>query len=67
MKQLSYNVAKVRSEKKLTVQELAEASGVGIRSIDRLEGNCQKNPTMRVLSRLANALGVHIEDLYSWE
>ncbi|MBA4307745.1 MAG: transcriptional regulator [Sphingopyxis sp.] len=55
------NTARIRKEKGLTQEALAEKSGLSQQYISGLE-NGQRNPTIVTLYELANALGVsHVE------
>ena len=56
------NLAKVRKEKGFTQRKLSAKSGVPRVSIARYETG-KVSPTVRVLTRLANALGVQIDEL----
>ena len=63
---LARNVLKRRKELKLSQQELAEASGMSLTIINRLEKEKQK-PRMDNLRLVAKALGCLPEDLYQVE
>lgn len=54
----------IRNEKGFTQQKLAEASGVSVNNIARLETGDLKNPTVATISKLAHALGCTIEALF---
>ena len=55
------NTARIRKEKGLTQEALAEKSGLSQQYISGLE-NGQRNPTIVTLFELASALGVsHVE------
>ena len=55
------NTARIRKEKGLTQESLAEKSGLSQQYISGLE-NGQRNPTIVTLFELASALGVsHVE------
>jgi len=56
----------IRKNKKMSVRKLSEISGVSKTHIDNIE--IQKRiPTICVLHKLAKALGVRMEDLFSCE
>lgn len=59
---VSIRLAEVRREKGWTQTELAEASGINRVTIARYETGKQ-SPTLRLLEKLAEALGVSISDL----
>jgi len=68
MKKLTFFVSKIRLERKLTTQELANISGVGRRSIERIEGKGDDiSPSIRTLCKLADALEVPVTELFSYE
>lgn len=57
-------VKEVRKNKQLTLKKLERLSGVSKSEISYIE-NCEKSPTLETLVKLAIALGVKIEDLYT--
>ncbi|EGQ8079027.1 helix-turn-helix domain-containing protein [Vibrio vulnificus] len=57
-------IKEIRKKKALTIQELAEVSGVSEGHISRLE-NGLKSPTISTLEKLANALDVPIVYFFS--
>ncbi|EGR0791318.1 TPA: helix-turn-helix transcriptional regulator [Vibrio vulnificus] len=57
-------IKEIRKKKALTIQELAEISGVSEGHISRLE-NGLKSPTISTLEKLANALDVPIVYFFS--
>lgn len=61
-----YNLKRIREERLLTQRDLAEKLGVSQGCISRLEGHARKyryGPTLAELDRIANALGVQIQEL----
>jgi len=56
------NLAKVRKEKGLTQEDLVKRSGVAISQIRRYEAD-KSSPTLEVITRLAKALGISIDEL----
>ncbi len=58
------NIRKLRVERKLSQEILAVDASIDRTYVSRLERGME-NPTVAVLERLANALGVRIEDLFS--
>lgn len=61
--QVGRNVASIRGFLRLTVGELAAASGISATSIRRIERGVA-NPRLRVLARLAGALGFPLEAFF---
>jgi transcriptional regulator with XRE-family HTH domain len=57
------NVRRLREERGLTQQELAQASRLTLRHLGRIE-RCDGNPTVTVLGRIATALRVHPSALF---
>ena len=58
----SKRLKKVRSEKRMTQQKLAEIAGLSVTHVIRLESLKRKtNPTMDTIKRISKALGVPIE------
>lgn len=57
---------KVRREKHVSVEELAEETGIGRSTLYNYE-NGLFSPTIDALEKIADALGVQIEELYEKE
>lgn len=57
-------VEKVRLEKKMTLAELSRKSGVAVSHLYNIESGI-KIPTITILCKIAKALEVPCEDLYS--
>ncbi len=56
------NLARFRKEKGFTQEELVEKSGVAISQIRRYERD-KSSPTLDVITRLARALGISIDEM----
>lgn len=56
------NIKTIRTEKNISQKKLADASGVGLATIQRIEYG-QLNPKKETLHKIAKALGVHDADL----
>ncbi len=56
-------IAALRRERGWTQERLAEASGVAVRTVQRLEGG--KDASLETLSALARALEVPVRDLFA--
>lgn len=56
-------VAQLRIEHGVTQQELADATGMHVRTIQELERGWVQNPKIRSLVNIAAALGVKLEDV----
>lgn len=57
------NLRKIRISKNMTQKQLSKKSNVSISYISDLELGNRKNPSYKMLNRLARALEVEIEDL----
>jgi transcriptional regulator with XRE-family HTH domain len=56
-------LAGLRTERGLSQQELAEATGISIATLRRLERGTMTNPPLRYLANCAIVLGCQLEDL----
>lgn len=56
----------LRTDQGLSLRALSEMSGLSINAISQIERG-ENSPTVSTLHRLANALGVHITDLFQEE
>ena len=59
------NLQKIRAEQKMSQMELSKKSGVSRAIISGLESGRIKTTTTGTLQRLANALGVGIENFFT--
>jgi len=62
---LSARLKKLRNQKGLSQEALAEESGLSLRTIQRIE-NGESNPTGETLKRLSRALNVNPDELIDW-
>lgn len=58
------NVRRLRKARGLSQETLAGEAGIAMRHIGRIERG-EGNPTVAVLARLAEVLGVHPADFYA--
>lgn len=63
--QLAHRIKKLRTQKGMSQEFLAEESGLSLRTVQRVE-NGESNPTGESLKRLANALNVNPDELLDW-
>ena len=67
MKKINLKFAKtlrrLRTEKNLTQEELAQMSGVDYKYIQKLEGQNPSSPTLSTLEKLANGLNIQLVEL----
>ncbi len=54
---------KVRTEKRLTMQQVADLCGMKMLAVYRLETSPKANPQLATLQKLAGALGVTVAEL----
>ncbi|QEY15144.1 XRE family transcriptional regulator [Cellvibrio sp. KY-GH-1] len=60
---LSENLKRIRAERGISQDDLAERSGVSKGQISKLEIGIQKNPVLETVVALSSALGVSMEEL----
>jgi len=56
----SSTLRRLRTEKALTQEELAQRSGVDYKYLQKLEGQNPSSPTLSTLEKLANGLGISL-------
>ncbi len=56
-------VKKFRTERKMSLSELAEQAGVAKSYLSSLERNLQKNPSIQFLEKIAHVLNIPVESL----
>ena len=54
---------RLRAEKNLTQEELAQRSGVDYKYLQKLEGQNPSSPTLATLDKLANGLDISLVEL----
>ncbi len=64
---MRFNVKEVREMRGLSYEQLAQKSGVARSYIQRLESDDSVNPSVNVLCKLATALDVPVEMLFTCE
>jgi transcriptional regulator with XRE-family HTH domain len=60
---LSKNLKKLREQKGLSQDRLAKLADIANNTIIKIEQGENKNPTLDTLKKLAEALGVSVDDL----
>jgi transcriptional regulator with XRE-family HTH domain len=63
MATIGENIKKYRNKLGLTQDDLARKSGVKHTTFAKIEGDFVKKPSVQVMSKIAKALGVSVEDL----
>jgi transcriptional regulator with XRE-family HTH domain len=61
--EFSKTLRRLRAEKRLTQEELAQRSGVDYKYLQKLEGQNPSSPTLSTLEKLANGLGIPLIEL----
>lgn len=61
---LGDNIKRIRKFKGISINKLAKLSGISLGYLSDLENNKAKNPTMEKLNKIANILGVLVEDFF---
>ena len=61
---MGYRVREVREQVGMTQEELSAKSGVSRATICALEKNQERNTTSKTLQRIAEALGVSVDQLF---
>ena len=64
---MGYRIKEVREEHGMSQTQLAEISGVSRATIWALETGKEKVTTTKTLNKLANALNVTVDELFSME
>jgi len=57
------NIKKYRNKQGLSQENFAKKSGVKYTTLTKIESNVIKKPSVMIMSKLAKAFGVSIEDL----
>lgn len=60
---IQINIYKIRTEKKISLRQLADLSGLGKSTINYIE-NGKKSPTLDTLIKIAQALREDVKNLY---
>lgn len=61
---MGYRLKEIREQKGVTQEGLAASSGVSRATIAALEKGSERNTTSKTLTKLANALGVTLNELF---
>lgn len=57
-------IRRIRKEKKLTMQEVADRAGVSVGYICHMENGTRSNPSIEIMERIAIALGKSISEIF---
>jgi transcriptional regulator with XRE-family HTH domain len=60
---LADNIKKLRKQRKLSQEELAQKAGVTYSTLIKLESGVNKNPTIKTIQQIAAALEVTLDEL----
>lgn len=58
---LAAQIKKIRNEKGITQERLAQVAGLSVGHVIRLESRRKTNPTMETLKKISKALGISFE------
>ena len=64
---IAAQIKKIRQEKGLTQERLAEMAGLSVGHVIRLEGRRKTNPTMATLKKISKALGISLDVFMNFE
>lgn len=56
-------IQRLRTEKSVSLSELADRAGVAKSYLSAIERGIQKNPSIQFLEKIAGVLEIHVEDL----
>lgn len=59
-----FNIKKIRESKNISIRKLATLTNMSKTYLNDLENNKRTNPTLKVLSDIANVLEVNVKDLF---
>jgi len=60
----NFELKKIREQKGLTIEKLAELSNISAGYLCHLENGSRKNPSIAVMKNIAKALGVDIAEIF---
>lgn len=63
---LSENIKKIRKKKGLSQDKLAKLADVTHTTLVKIESGANNNPTIKTLKKIADALGIKIDNLLTW-
>lgn len=58
---IAAQIKKIRQEKGITQEKLAQIAGLSVGHVIRLEGRRKTNPTMATLKKISKALGISFD------
>ena len=61
---MGYKIKEMREAKKMTQEELSEASGVSRGTISALENGSERTTTTKTLLKIADALGTTVDCIF---
>ncbi len=57
------NIKKLRQEKGVSQDRLSKLADLSLNTVVNIESGGNRNPTIETLNKIANALGVKVDDL----
>lgn len=64
---MGIKIKEIREKRNMTQSELARKSGVSRQTINEIENNIEKKPTVKTLEKLAEGLGVTLDRIFFGE
>ncbi|MFH0839720.1 MAG: helix-turn-helix transcriptional regulator [Candidatus Omnitrophota bacterium] len=60
---LAKNIRRIRLEKGLSQEKLARLADIALNTLTKIESGLSKEPTIKTVANIANALGVSLDEL----
>ena len=60
---IAKNIKRLRTEKNLSQDRLSKLADLSLNTVVTIESGANENPTIDTLSKIANGLGVGVDDL----
>lgn len=60
---IAKNIKNIRQEKGISQDRLSKLADLSLNTVVTVESGANPNPTIEILSKIAKALGVRVEDL----
>lgn len=62
-KMLATNIRKIRIKKRFSQEKLARLANIALNTLTKIESGLSQEPTITTISKIANALGVSVDEL----
>jgi transcriptional regulator with XRE-family HTH domain len=60
---LAKNIRRIRLEKGLSQEKLARLANIALNTLTKIESGLSKEPTIKTIAKIADALGVPLDEL----